>query len=171
MAAKNEAKLDNLNKKDLLIAAKDFKNKHCDLINTNKLLMEKISSLESVAKKDNENPNGNTNKILMKKIKKLEERLDEAEERIYENEIELNKLNQYTRRENIEITGISKNIKQNDLEATVLKIFHTMGITCTSYDIAACHRLKQRDQEGNQTTIVRFVCRKKALEILRKKNL
>ena len=109
---------------------------------------------------------------MLKRLKKLEKRLNETDERIYYNQSDINKLNQYSRRENIEIAGIPKNNKHENLESYVLQVINSLGIKATSYDIAACHRLNTKDNDGNKNTIVRFLCRKKVGEILsKKKNL
>ena len=138
----NSKKLDKMNKSEILQTAKEMK--------------KKLNELDSYDK-------------LLQKIETLEKNLSDAEERIFENETELNKLNQYTRRENLEIVGIPRNIGQRDLESHAIKIFNAMGVECNSYDIAACHRLNKKDSSGNKLTIVRFICRKKVIEILSNK--
>ena len=105
----------------------------------------------------------------MRKINTLEERMAEVEDSLYEAEKEINKLNQYSRRENIEIIGIPDRIKQEDLEEHVIKIINSLDIEITSYDIAACHRLKKKDTDESANTIVRFICRKKVSSILSQK--
>ena len=77
-------------------------------------------------------------------------------------EKQLYKLEQYNRRENIEISGISEDVPQRELENLVLGIFHRIGIIgVQSYDIAACHRLKRRaPNERMRRVIVRFTNRK-----------
>ena len=69
----------------------------------------------------------------------------------------------------LEIVRIPRSIGQRDLKRHTIKIFNTMGIECNSYDIAAWHRLNKKDLNGNKLTIVRFICRKKVIEILRNK--
>ena len=56
-------------------------------------------------------------------------------------ECRLIKVEQYSRRESIEIIGIPDSIAHKDLAQTVLKIFNTIGATdIKPYDITACHR-------------------------------
>ena len=51
---------------------------------------------------------------------------------------------QYSRRECLEISGISGSISNNNLEETVLKIFNETGVTVNSRDVKACHHLNQK---------------------------
>ena len=52
----------------------------------------------------------------------------------------MNNLNQYTRRENVEIKNISESIVQRHLEVYVLKVFQSIGVKLESYDLVAVHR-------------------------------
>ena len=72
----------------------------------------------------------------------------------YENEA----LEQYTRRENIRIFGIDKQIDETSesVEAKALKVMNATGADVSSNDIAACH-LVGRPKNGKQPIIVRFV--------------
>ena len=49
---------------------------------------------------------------------------------------------QYSRRENLIISGIPENVTEDALELKVLQILETIGLSITSYEIAACHGLK-----------------------------
>ena len=52
---------------------------------------------------------------------------------------------QYSQHENIIISGIPDIINQNHLEGKVLEILRTIGLnSISSYDIAACHRLRKK---------------------------
>ena len=79
---------------------------------------------------------------------------------------------QYGRRESVELTGIPNSVQQKDLEDEVIDIFNEAKVTVddsqlTKKDITACHRIGKRG-----VTIVRFVNRKFAYQILRNgKNL
>ena len=79
---------------------------------------------------------------------------------------------QYGRRESVEITGIPKEVPQEDLEQEVIKIYKEAKVSVhgkelSNFDISACHRIGKRD-----VTIVRFTNRKFAMEGLYKgKNL
>ena len=75
-------------------------------------------------------------------------------------------LDQYIRRENVEIHNIPDRITQEDLEPYVLRIFECMGIKdISSYSIAACHRLAPRPGLQSKPVIIRFVNRKDAQTI------
>ena len=173
-----DKKIDELNKKDLLNYAKELKRLLVDKDNELKTLLEKENDLtKNMMIKDDEITRikvsltelEKVQKKLLRKFDKLERSFNESDERVYQNEIDINKLNQYTRRENIEIVGIPNSVRHEELESYVLQIVNSLGIKANSYDIAACHRLQTKDGDGNKNTIVRFVCRKKVSEILSKK--
>ena len=81
---------------------------------------------------------------------------------LYELECRLIKVEQYSRRESIEILGIADSIAYKDLEQTVLKIFSNIGATdIKSYDIATCHRLPKQSGYKYPTNVIgRLGCRK-----------
>ena len=82
------------------------------------------------------------------------------------------KINQYTRRNNIEIAGIPENIKNEVLEDTVVKILDKIGVKCDPTVIEACHRLPRNRRPKVCNTIVRFVNRKTAEKsLMYRKNL
>ena len=74
----------------------------------------------------------------------------------------MNDLNQYSRRNNIEIQNIPKDILQKDLEEYVIKVLHSIDITSDSYGIVAVHRLGKFRSDKNRVVIVRFLNRKNA---------
>ena len=81
-------------------------------------------------------------------------------------------LQQYIRRNNIEIAGIPDSVGQNELEKKVIEIAKAVDIDITQNDIEACHRLHSRNhQKGPKRTIVRFVNRKFAEKLLKKGKL
>ena len=83
-------------------------------------------------------------------------------------ESELDKFQQYNRRESLEVSGIPENIPQSELEITMINVLRRIGLNdLNSYQIAACHRLKRR--VGNEQTsrvIIRFVNRKNSYKCL-----
>ena len=84
-------------------------------------------------------------------------------------EREKSELQQYIRRNNIEIAGIPDTVKQQDLENKVIEIAKAVDIEITPNEIEACHRLHQKkNHRGPKRTIVRFVNRKLAESLLRK---
>ena len=101
------------------------------------------------------------NKQLKKKVKDLEERLDFVED-------DINKLDTYTRRNNIEVQGIPSAVQDDGLETIVKAISSKIGVEINDTDIEACHRLKSRDR-GPKPVIVRFVNRRICEDIHKKK--
>ena len=95
------------------------------------------------------------NAQLGNKVELLEKKLTEVE-------ISRNKLEQYTRRNNIEIQGIPPQISDEKLEE---KVFGAMNIAITKNDVEDCHRLGK----SSKSTIVQFVNRKHCNAILSKK--
>ena len=70
------------------------------------------------------------------------------------------RMDQYSRRESLVISGINKNIHQNDLENTVLNIINSIGLNISSYEVTACHRLFNKNNNYPPQTIIRFTNRK-----------
>ena len=108
---------------------------------------------------------------LKSKVSDNEDIIEQLKEHVYLLEKELTKLNQYGRRENIEITGIPNKISQQNLEVEVLKILKKIGLQHLGhYDIAGCHRVGAKDKNGCRNTIVRFVNRKDSINCLKSKD-
>eukprot|EP00111_Clytia_hemisphaerica_P005889 TCONS_00017082-protein len=110
-------------------------------------------------------------KQLKNENQMLRSELQSTQKRVVNLETELNNLQQYNRRNNIEFCGIPKD-DEEDLESKVIGIADTIGIKIKRQDIEACHRLKKNRKEKTPRTIVRFVNRK-FCDLLhqRKKNL
>ena len=100
------------------------------------------------------------NTALKKELLELKDKDDQKSKRISELENEVIDLQQYIRRNNVEICGIPEDVSQNDLEKTVLKIAESIGVYISSNDIEACHRLNTKNEKSPKKTIVRFVNRK-----------
>ena len=96
--------------------------------------------------------------ILRNKFELLEKKLTEFE-------ISHNKLEQYTRRNNIEIQGIPPQAPDEKLEEKVIEVFDGMNIAITKNHVEDCHRLSK----SSKSTIVRFVNRRHCNAILSKK--
>ena len=77
-----------------------------------------------------------------------------------------NHLDQYSRRNNLEIQGIPANITDDKLEGKVIDIFSCLGIEVKSSDIEDCHTLGYANRKN---TIVRFAKRKFCYHSLDKK--
>ena len=93
------------------------------------------------------------------KVQHLENKLSDIE-------IAENKLEQYTRRNNIEIQGIPSTVHDNLLEDKVTDIFSQPNITMSKSDMEDCHRLGKANPKN---TIVQFVNRKICNDALEKK--
>ena len=115
---------------------------------------------------------------LERRLKKATELLDDqcyeldiAAKNIHHLEKTLHNHQQYNRRENIEIIGIPDSVHHDDLENTVIDILSKINVDVTSYEIAACHRLRKRKGNSSANVIIRFICRKKVEEIHKNKKL
>ena len=70
-------------------------------------------------------------------------------------------MNQYSRRNNIEICNITEKIAQRNLEQYVLKMLESsLLINLVSYDLVAVHRIGKLLTGKNRNVIVRFLNRK-----------
>ena len=75
-------------------------------------------------------------------------------------------VDQYIRRENVEVHNIPDSIQQNELERYIINIFDRIGVTISSYDIVACHRLVKRKNNKYAPVIVRVMNRKIAHAVM-----
>lgn len=98
------------------------------------------------------------NKKLKDRISDLEEQLLDLEDRVSDTEKDINETERYIRRNNIEIHGIPKEIKNEKLEDVVISIGKKVGVDFSSDNIEACHRLKRKG--GTNPVIVRFLNRR-----------
>ena len=79
----------------------------------------------------------------------------------------LSQFQQYSRRDNIEISGIPDSVYDEHLESPVINILRRIGVkNLESYEIIACHRLKKLKRGLPANVIVRFVNRKRAYACL-----
>ena len=124
------------------------------------------------------------NKSLKKRVAQLERQTEEdmeyVEDRLYDVEKAVANCEQYTRRENFEVSGIPDDVPDEILEEKVLDIVNIVtGRTddnphrtpLLSTDIHACHRLKKEQGEDVPKVIVRMVNRKITIEVLKNKKL
>ena len=63
---------------------------------------------------------------------------------------------QYSRREFVEVVGIPSPVEQDQLEPTVCRILHHIGVNISGDKIEACHRLGK----NSERTTVKFSSRK-----------
>ena len=83
-----------------------------------------------------------------------------------ESEKSFNRLDQYNRRNNLEIQGIPSTVGDEVLDDKVIEIFECLNIPLAKSDIEDCHRLGKSNPKN---TIVRFVNRKNCYAALSKK--
>ena len=107
-----------------------------------------------------------TNELtIVKKVNNI------LENRIVNLEKQLSKNEQYDRRNNVEISGISNQIPDRDLEENVVNICKDSDINISPMDIEGCHRLPLGRNSTNTTerVIVKFVNRKHSEAMLQRK--
>ena len=68
------------------------------------------------------------------------EKLCSLENKVILIEASQNMLEQYGRRNNIDISGIPDSVGQSSLEEKVVSVFSNIGVDVTSNDIEVCHR-------------------------------
>ena len=104
-------------------------------------------------------------KNLQLENQKLRAKVGILEKKITTLEENGNQLEQYGRRNNLEITGIPDSIDDKNLEGKVIEILGKIDVKVSGNDIEACHRIgKSRD--NSKKTIIRFVNRKNAKKAL-----
>ena len=100
------------------------------------------------------------NSRLKEKIAVLEKRVDDVESHSY-------LLEQYGRRNNIEIEGISDSVSDENFESKVIDILAEIDVNVESKDIEACHRI---GKSSPKRSIVRFVNRKACKRALKNRS-
>ena len=127
-----------------------------------KKLLEITSKIDSLAKKNEELTSHvsvaqNASKILPETFKTTNSKLVELE-------IQQHKLEQYTRRECLDFSGIPNSVAPKDLENVILRLLQEIGINLDKSRIVPCHRLGKTD-----ITIVKFLKRKDAENVFSNK--
>ena len=104
--------------------------------------------------------------------KKLYQKLNDAEERILKLEKTVNTNSQRSRENNLEFHGIDGCIDDSELETVVKGICNKLNVKVKLNDIVGCHRLPARRNQDCKPTIVKFLNRKKAEDVMKnRKNL
>ena len=173
--------LNNLNKNILQVKAKEIQDALRSALEEDQnpnlnLVMHRLEQLE---KKHLENHEEITqlkkeNKKLKARLNDVELDLDDAAEKFIELEKTTTKLDQYTRRENLGISGIPDNLPDDDLEDKALQILNTITgrdgpTSIKSKHIQAVHRLKKEKDDQNSKVIVRLTSRKHAFDVFKNK--
>ena len=102
-------------------------------------------------------------KNLQDENKRLKTKVNVLENKIIDLEIQNNNVDQYSRRNNVEIPGISQSVSDNQLEQKVVDTLKAIDVNITKNEIEACHRLGKK----NKNVIVRVTNRKHCLKALR----
>ena len=99
-------------------------------------------------------------KNLQNENKRLNDEVSQLKEKIISIESKSNSVEQYGRRNNMEINGIPNSISDDNLESTVTNVFSkATNIHVTADDIEACHRIG-KSKKHSMKTIVHFINRK-----------
>ena len=97
---------------------------------------------------------------LLNRISKLEEENARLRTDIQRNTNYIQEIDQYIRRESLEIHNIPDCFDQTVLERFVIDLAGRIGVHFSSYEVAACHRLHRRKGERYAPVIIRFTNRK-----------
>ena len=104
-------------------------------------------------------------KNLQIENQRLQTRLNDLKNRVLSLEISGNHLEQYGRRNNLEITGISDDVSDENLEGKVIEVLNEIQVDVSRSDIEACHRIG-KSKNSSKKIIVRFINRKYAKNAL-----
>ena len=107
--------------------------------------------------------------VIIKKLQdenaQLKETIANLQHKVIVLETAANSVEQYDRRNNIEITGIPDDIEDKNLEHSVIEIFKAADIQISHNDVEDCHRIG-KPKGNSKKTIVRLVNRKYCKQIL-----
>ena len=107
------------------------------------------------------------NKELKNDINLLYDDIDFMTDKLFDLETDINRLNQYSRRENIELHNIPESIIQRNLEKFIIDLLNSLKIDMTSYDIVATHRIGKKANGKPRIVLVRFINRKHAYRAMK----
>ena len=136
-------------------------------LNTETILHKLKIDMKIVIEKLNEVCSVNT--AMLGKISELVRENNNLYTVIEEQKMELAELNQYGRRENIEICNIPESVQPKQLEKHVIAALASIKVKVSSYDIVGVHRIGKQQNSRPRNVIVRFINRKNAYTALRNK--
>ena len=88
----------------------------------------------------------------------LRSRCSKLEDKVVSLESSVRQVEQYGRRNNIVISGISDDVADDDFEDAVNSIMEDVDVIIQNGDIEACHRIGKSDLKTfSKKTIVRFI--------------
>ena len=157
--------INGMNKKDLVDHIENLKGKVV-VGNDIQGLFNQISKLsENVDRLVTANEKLNSELLIARNVNQ------NLQNRIINLEKQESKSEQYNRRNNVEISGISNEVSDRNLEQTVIGICKDSGIEVNPLDIEGCHRLPLGRNATNTTkrVIVKFVNRKHSEAMLQRK--
>ena len=98
---------------------------------------------------------------LTSKLQSSERENKDLNERLVNVEKKCFSVEQYSRRECLEVTGLSNTIPNTSLESTVLQIFEKIDVVIDPVNVEGCHKLYSRN---NQNRIIIKLSRRKDVE-------
>ena len=104
-------------------------------------------------------------KNLQDENKHLKIKVNVLENKIIDLEIESNNVDQYSRRNNVEMSEIPHSVSEEQLEEKVVDILKAIDVNITRNEIEACHRLGNK----KKNVIVWVINRKHCLKALQNK--
>ena len=93
-------------------------------------------------------------KDLQLENQRLRMKVKNLENKVMPLEINGNHLEQYGKRNNLEITGIPDDVSDENLEEKVIQVLSEIQVSVSSSDIEACHRIgksKNSSKKNNST--------------------
>ena len=146
---------------NLLESFKELKKQNVDVCEKISALSSKVDSLTEQNKKLESQVlvTENTSSVLEKNFSNCQKDIVKLEKKLHQME-------QYSRRECLEITGIPSTVNNNSLEQYLIEnIFKKIDVNIGKRDIAACHRLRDSTR-----VIVKFINRKDAESVMYNKH-
>ena len=134
-------------KDNIILQRNDLLQQNRDI---SKKLLEITSKIDSLAKKNEELTSHVS--VAQNASKILQEALKTASSKLVELERQHHKLEQYTRRECLDFSGIPNSVAPKHLENFILRLLQKIGISFDKLRIVACHRL-----ENTVRTIVKLL--------------
>ena len=109
------------------------------------------------------------NEIIRRELTVVKSVNTKLEKRIVSLEKNQAKSEQYSRRNNIELSGIPNDIPQNNLEKVVINICHDSGSENGPHDVDDCHRLSvsRCSRDSNKRVLIKLVNRNLSEALLR----
>ena len=137
---------------NLLLQENDLSQQNRDM---SKNLLEITSKIDSLVKKNEELTSQPT--VAQNTSEVLQEAFNTMSSKLLELERKHHKLEQHSRRECLDFSGIPSSVAPKDLESFVLCLLQEIGVDMGKSQIVACHRLGKTDRP-----IVKLLNRKDA---------